>query len=121
MLERSPIVVLVGGPSTGKTNFFRKFTGAFGSRPSIQCTPNPTMYPFASCVMIDTPGHKQYRNKFEYCWEGIFKHADIILNFGEWSESEIFGEKGSYNPKHMTWSGDNDETMKRIAEYLQEE
>ena len=120
MLDKSFIVVLVGGSNTGKTTFYKKFTHGHGVYPTIKCTPLPTIYGVPSVVLIDTPGLSEYRNKFEYSWQGIFKYADVILNFGNWSESEIHGIPLSDSPTQMTWSGDNDETMKRLGQYLQE-
>lgn len=118
MLE-SAVIILVGGPSTGKSKFYTKFTTGLYYWPTVKITPNVAMWSTPSFVIVDTPGIKENRNKYEYSWQGIFRRADVILDFGNWSETEIFGEKENLNPKYMTWSGDNDETMKRIQEYLQ--
>lgn len=118
MLE-TPVVILVGGPSTGKTRFYTQYTTGVYYHPTTKSTPNIAMWSKPSFVIVDTPGIKNNRNKFEYSWQGIFRDADVLLDFGNWSESEIHGEKGKLNPKYMTWSGDNQETMKRIQQYLQ--
>ncbi len=115
----SPVVVLVGGPSTGKTRFYTEFTNSVSYHPTTKSTPNVAMWVTPSFVIVDTPGIANNRNTYEYSWQGIFRLADVILDFGNWSEDEIFGEKGSLHPKYMTWSGDNRETLKRIQEYLQ--
>jgi hypothetical protein len=119
MLE-CPVVVLVGGPSTGKTRFFINYTNSAYFYPSRSCTPNVTLWNSPSFVLVDTPGKQENRDHFEYSWQGIFQYADVLLDFGNWSEDEVFGNKIGYNPKYMTWSGDNQETMKRLQEYLQE-
>ncbi len=71
-----------------------------------------------SFVIVDTPGSEKYRNPQEYSWQGIFQYADVVLNFGNWSDNEIHGKKTT-DPKFMTWSGDNQETLKRVRQYLQ--
>lgn len=119
MLE-CPVVVLVGGPSSGKSQFFTKYTNSVYSNPTTKCTPNITLWMTPSFVLVDTPGQAGYRNSMEYSWQGIFQYADVILDFGNWSINDVFGNKMGYDPKYMTWSGDNDETMKRLREYLQE-
>jgi hypothetical protein len=113
------IVILVGGANTGKTQFYNEYTQVQAKPPTIKSTPNIAMFTQPSMVLVDTPGYVNFRNKFEYSWQGIFRQADVILNFGNWSEKEIHGDKLDVNPKMMTWSGDNQETMKRIEEYLQ--
>lgn len=116
----SPVVILVGGPNTGKTRFYTEFTNSVYYHPTTKSTPNVTMWRVPGFVLVDTPGIPHFRNKFEYSWQGMFRVADVIVMFGNWSESEIHGEKLKANPKYLTWSGDNEETMKRIEEYLQE-
>jgi hypothetical protein len=113
------IVILVGGPNTGKTQFYNQYTNGIAKPPTIKSTPNIAKFTQPSMVLVDTPGYVNHRNKYEYSWQGIFRQADVILNFGNWSESEIHGDKFDLNPKMLTWSGDNQETMKRIEEYLQ--
>ncbi len=115
-----PVVVLVGGPSTGKTRFFTQYTNSAYSHPTNSPVPNVTLWTTPGFVLIDTPGLHARRTLFEYSWQGIFQYADILLDFGNWSEDEIHGNKMGYNPKYMTWSGDNQETMKRLREYVQE-
>lgn len=97
-----PVVVLVGPPNTGKTRFYNNFLNISGTIPKL--------------ILVDTP---RYHDKYEYSWQGVFKNADIILDFGGWMEDEVFGVKLN-SPKYMTWSGDDLETMKRIEDYLQE-
>ena len=115
----SPVVILVGGPNTGKTKFYTEFTTSVYYHPTTKSTPNVTIWITPSFVLVDTPGNQTLRNPQEYSWQGIFKQADVILDFGNWSESEIRGRKLGYAPKYITWSGDNEETVKRIQEYLQ--
>lgn len=117
MLE-APIIILVGGQNTGKTRFYSQYTSSPYHPYTSKMTPNVVMWHTPSFVLVDTPGTKSFRNTFEYSWQGIFKDADVILDFGNWHEDEIFGIKQT-SPKYMTWSGDNEETMKRIQEYLQ--
>jgi hypothetical protein len=118
-MPSGPVVILVGGPNTGKTKFYATFTNGIYSAPTKKVTPNIAMWTTPSFVIVDTPGIVNNRNKYEYSWQGIFRLADIILDFGNWSENEVFGEKGTLSPKYMTWSGDDQETMKRIRDYLQ--
>ena len=114
----SPVVILVGGPSTGKTQFYTEFTNSVYHHPTTKTTPNIAMWITPSFVIVDTPGNQNLRSPQEYSWQGIFKYADVILNFGNWLEDEIHGTK-TVNPKYMTWSGNNTETLKRVQEYLQ--
>lgn len=114
----APVVILVGGPNTGKTRFYTEVTNSQYHPYTSKLTPNITMWITPSFVVVDTPGNQNFRNRFEYSWQGVFKDADVILDFGNWSEDEIFGIKKS-SPKYMTWSGDNQETIKRVQEYLQ--
>jgi len=114
-----PVVMLVGGPSVGKTRFFTQYTNSAYSYPTSKSTPNVTLWSTPSCVLVDTPGSLNLRNQFEYSWQGIFQYADVLLDFGNWSEDEIYGNKIGHNPKYMTWSGNNEETMKRLHDYLQ--
>lgn len=118
MIE-SKVIVLVGDPNVGKTKFFSKYTNSLYRWPTVQSIPNAVIYNEISMIFYDTPGNRQNRNKYEYSWQGIFRNADVILDFGGWWEDQVFGEKGTKNPKYMTWSGDDEETMKRLHEYLQ--
>ena len=118
-MPSGPVIILVGGASTGKTRFYAQYTTGTYSWPTEKITPNVAMWSTPSFVIVDTPGIEIKRNQYEYSWQGVFRLADIILDFGNWSEDEIHGTKGDYAPKYMTWSGDNAETMKRIQEYLQ--
>ena len=61
MLE-CPVVVLVGGPSTGKTRFFVQYTNSIYSYPTQKSTPNVTLWNSPSFVLIDTPGQQENRN-----------------------------------------------------------
>ena len=114
----SPVVILVGGPNSGKTRFYTEHTNSVYHHPTTKSTPNIAMWITPSFVIVDTPGNPNVRNKFEYSWQGIFKYADVILDFGNWSEDEVYGTKDR-SPKYMTWSGDNQETLTRLHEYLQ--
>lgn len=114
MLKMS-IVVLVGGIKTGKTQVYEQYTCVLPNKYTVQCTPNVTRYTNPSMILIDTPGMVEYRHKAVYSWNCVFDKADVILNFGNWKESEIYGEKGDRNPKIMQWT-----TMKELTDYLQE-
>ena len=113
-----PVVILVGNSNTGKTRFYCELTNSLSYHPTTKCMFGVTSWIDDKYIIIDTPGTKQYRKPGDYSWENTFKHADIILDFGGWSEDEVYGVKTT-SPKYMTWSGDNQETMKRIEEYLQ--
>lgn len=115
----APVVILVGGSNTGKTRFYTEYTNSVYHPYTSKTTPNVIMWSTPSFVLVDTPGNQVFRNRFEYSWQGIFRYADVILDFGNWSEDEIHGIKQpSQTPKYMTWSGDNKETLKRLQEYL---
>lgn len=114
---KAPVVILVGGPDRGKTKFYTEFTSSVYNYPTMKSTPSIALWVTPSFVIVDTPGNPNYRNKYEYSWQGIFRYADIILDFGNWSEDEISGTKQT-NPTYMTWSGDNAETLVRIYEHL---
>ena len=109
-MRRAPIVVLVGGPMTGKTRFFKKMTQGVYSFPTthIKCS-------LGKCgiLFVDTPGERNYR-KDDYSWTDAFGMADVVLNFGDWSPSEVQGVQPLYEPIHLTWSGDDEETVDRI-------
>jgi hypothetical protein len=113
-MRRAPIVVLVGGPMTGKTRFFKHMTKGVYTFPThhIKCSLGKH-----GIVFVDTPGEKQFRSE-EYSWTGAFSIADVILNFGNWSPSEISGVEPLYEPIHQTWSGDDEETIGRILQIL---
>lgn len=118
MIE-SNVIILVGDPNSGKTKFFSKYTNSLYRWPSVETVRNSVIYNNIPMIVYDTPGLIQNRNKYEYSWQGIFQNADVIIDFGGWHEDQVFGEKRSLNPKYMTWSGDDEETMKRLHEYLQ--
>jgi hypothetical protein len=115
----APVVILVGGPNTGKSLFYTKHTTSVYQPSTTNASPNVVVSANPVFVIVDTPGSPEKRNKDDYSWQGIFKLADVILTFGNWSEREIHGKKRSLNPKYIEWSGDSDETLKRIEEYLQ--
>ena len=114
----APVVILVGGANTGKTNFYRRYTRALVDSPTVKSSPNVSINTNPTMVLVNTPGNRNFRNMFEYSWQGIFLNADVILDFGGWCDNEIAGQRLN-NPKYMTWSGDDEETMKRLQEYLQ--
>ena len=118
-MNRSPVVILVGGPRTGKTSFFNQYTSSKYSGPTLQVNVNSMISSSANFVIVDTPGVKSNRDPLTYSWTGIFGLADVVLVFENWIEDEINGEPPIKLPKFMTWSGDNFETVKRIEEYLQ--
>ena len=93
-----PVIILVGPPNLRKESFANLFLNY-----------NPKTF------IINTDN---VYDKLEYSWERMFKYADIILDFGGWTENEVSGVQSNF-PKYMTWSGDDYETMKRIQEYLQ--
>ena len=113
-MRRAPIVVLVGGPMSGKTGFFKHMTNGVYSFPTrhVKCSLGKR-----GIIFVDTPGERNLRGE-DYSWTGAFSIADIILNFGNWSPSEISGVEPLYEPIHLTWSGDNEETMDRILRTL---
>jgi hypothetical protein len=115
---QAPVVILVGGSNTGKTRFYCQYTNSAYHPYTDKMTPNIAMWSTPSFVIVDTPGTQNFRNRFEYSWQGIFQYADIILDFGNWSVDEVHGTRQT-SPMYMTWSGDNQETMKRIQDYLQ--
>jgi hypothetical protein len=114
----SPVVILVGGPNVGKTKFYTEFTTSAYHHPTTKSTPNITMWITPSFVLVDTPGTVSLRNPQEYSWDGIFRYADVILDFGNWSEDEINGIKPEKFAKYMTWSGNNSETFQRLQQHL---
>ena len=113
----SPVVILVGGHDRGKTKFYSEFTSSVYHYPTTKSTPSIALWVTPGFVIVDTPGIKDLRNRFEYSWQGIFQYADVILDFGNWSEDEIYGVKRT-NPVYMTWSGDNKETLNRVQDHL---
>ena len=115
----TPVIVLVGGTNAySKASFYEMFTGGnTNNKINIRTTLNtiPTV------VLIDTPCEFEDRDPAEYCWEGVFHIADMILNFGDWSPREIYGMRPNHTgtPMFLTWSGDHHETMKRIMVIVQ--
>lgn len=113
-----PVVILVGGQSTGKTRFYSEFTHSEYSRPTDRIHTNFVVYEGSVFILVDTPGNPNLRSSLDYSWSNVFQYVDVIVNFGYWSESEVYDTKTT-SPKIITWSGDNQETMKRLHEYLQ--
>ena len=120
-MPSSTIVLLVGGPNVdAKSRFYNLFTGgkSLGDKINVRTTVNtvPTV------VLIDTPGSLGNRSPYEYCWEGIFHMAHIVVNFGDWSPNEVYGMRpnNARNPIFLTWSGDDNETMNRIMDKVLE-
>ena len=115
----TPVVLLVGGANAhSKATFYEMFTGGnTNNKINIRTTTNtiPTI------VLIDTPCQFEDRDLDEYCWEGVFNIADMIVNFGDWSPRDVFGMRPAHSvaPVFLTWSGDHHETMKRIMDIVQ--
>jgi hypothetical protein len=115
----TPVILLVGGTNAySKATFYEMFTGGTtNNKINIRTTVNtvPTI------VLIDTPSQFEDRDLSEYCWEGVFHIADIIVNFGDWSPREVYGIRpnNAETPLFITWSGDHHETMKRIMDIVQ--
>jgi len=115
----SPVVILVGGTECQKTKFYSHFTGGIYIFPTTKTNIRSTINTLPTIVLVDTPGLHENRNPYEYCWEGVFRLATIILNFGNWSDKEVYGVRPAKMPIMMTWSGDHDETMERIMSTVQ--
>ena len=113
MLKGLPIVICVGGKDTGKTTFIKEFTHQEHSHPTRESL---CFLSSRGIALTDTPGTPEYRTN--YSWTGLFGHVDCIVNFGQWSPSEIKGTAPLYEPIYVTWSGDNEETMNRILQVL---
>jgi len=118
-MPSATIVILVGGPNAAsKSEFYNKFTGgkSLDDKINVRTTINTT----PTIVLVDTPSVN--RNKYEYCWEGIFHMAHIVVNFGDWLPNEVYGIRPSpgRTPIFLTWSGDDDETMGRIMDKVLE-
>jgi len=115
----TPVVILVGGSNAeSKSHFYEIFTGAKSSgKVNIRVVSNS----IPQIVLIDTPAELCNRDPYDYTWEGIFHIADIIVNFGDWSPSEVSGMRPEHPnaPVFLTWSGDHHETMKRIMDIVQ--
>lgn len=115
-MNRAPIVILVGGSGTGKTQFFRTFTHSYYSFPSTSSYGAPA---HTGILLVDTPGNPKYRNPTEYSWDspGIFSMADLLVNFGDWKPEEIAGH--SRHLRIIDHKGNAQETMNRILHTLQ--
>lgn len=119
-MPRSENIILVGGPLTHKTEFHTKFTKSVYETPTKNYICNILTTNGHLIVLIDTPGKKEYRNSKDYSWQGLFQNVKLIVNFGNWTLDEISGIEPSKLPHILTWSGNHDETMKRIIDSLQE-
>lgn len=115
-MSRAPIVILVGGSGTGKTQFFREFTHSYYSFPTTRTQGAPS---HTGMLLVDTPGIPEHRNSDEQSWDepGIFAIADLIVNFGNWEESEIAGTSRGIRILHH--EGNAQVTMNRILHTLQ--
>jgi hypothetical protein len=118
-IERSPIIILVGGTGSNKTKFYTHFTRGYYTYPTTRVKCGVTIKS-PSSVIIDTPGRIEFRNKLEYSWDCIFKDADVIVNFGDWSVNEVYGIMPEELPYVVNASSDFEMTMKEIADKLQE-
>jgi hypothetical protein len=112
--------MIVGGPKYTEEicNFYYQFT-MFDVRDEIKdvrckttVNTNPTL------VLAITPPQVYNRSRWMYSWEFIFNQADIILTFGDWNISEIYGTKPDTLPYITRWSGDNYDTMDRILSHV---
>ncbi len=108
-------VVLVGSSGSGKTHFWHQFTGGYYSYPTKITKTSLTNH---GILLVDTPGQKEFRQ--EYAWDKLFADAVCIVVFdGHWCIDEIEGSRpADALDKILTWSGDNEETMCRILEFL---
>ena len=118
-MTNSRNIILVGASNVGKSKFHSLYT-----KSTYQFPTNNVIYGIATLgghlmVIIDTPGEPKYRNDLIYSWEGVFKNIELIVNFGDWTINEIYGIPPSKLPAILTWSGQDDETMKRIIDNLQ--
>lgn len=111
-------VVLVGASGSGKTRFWHQFTNGYYSYPTTQTKTSITNHGF---LLVDTPGQKGFRQ--EYSWDKLFVDATCIVVFdGLWTLGEIEGVRPEDAvDRILTWSGDNEETMTRILEFLDKE
>ena len=114
-----PVVILVGRTQQQKTKFYTHFTSGIYTFPTTRINIRTINNTSPTIVLVDTPGLRELRNPYEYCWEGIFHLATIILNFGDWSPDEVHGTPPKNMPIMMTWSGDHNETMERIINRVQ--
>jgi hypothetical protein len=114
-----PVVILVGGSQKQKTKFYTHFTSGIYTFPTTRFSIRSTDNTSYNIILIDTPGLREFQREYEYCWEGIFRLANIILNFGDWSPDYVYGTRPKDMPIMMTWSGDHNETMERIINRVQ--
>lgn len=113
---KNPVVLLVGGPDTGKTKFYSHYTKAYFYHPTKHIKAGIRIVS-PGMVLVDTPGAKENRDS-TYCWRS-FCDADLIVTFGNWDISEINGEIPKEIPILSACQTEED-TMKRIVEKLQE-
>jgi hypothetical protein len=113
----APIVILVGGTATGKTHFYCKYGVTAYHFPTIKCGVRICPYMDGMPIMVDTPGLLEHRDHDDYSWQGYFYFADLIVNFGNWDEKEVYGVKRRDIPV-IQYSGDADTTMNQIVQFF---
>jgi len=113
----APIVVLVGGTATGKSTFYSKYGSTAYHFPSVKCGVRVCPYVEGMPILVDTPGLLQYRDHDEYSWQGYFYFADLIVNFGNWSEKEVYGTKHKDIPI-VDYSGNPEDMIAKIIEFF---
>ena len=113
----TPIVVLVGGTSTGKTHFYSKYGCTAYHFPSVKCGVRICPHVDGMPILVDTPGLIEHRDHDDYSWQGYFYFADLIINFGNWEEKEVYGVKTRDIPT-VSYSGDDEKTMEAIVKFF---
>lgn len=105
-----PIVVCVG--NARKMDFIRYWT-----RPDNRGSYDQSMFYSAlngSIILVDTPANPALRKPEEYSIDGIFKNATMVLDFGDWSITEVEGSYAFPVMPILKASYDPYETMQRI-------
>lgn len=119
------IVVLVGGPRTGKTRFFQRWT-MLGSThteyiPSTNWTASSVLPEnMDSIILVDTPGCPEYRSpdtSYSSNPNGIFWLADAVLNFGDWTRDDVEGGL-SHEVPILHYSRDDTATFHYLVDFL---
>lgn len=113
----APIVILVGGTATGKTTFYSKYACTAYHFPTTKCSVRVCPYVTGMPIFVDTPGILEHRSHDDYSWQGYFYFADLIINFGNWNEKEVYGVK-SRNIPIIDYCGNPEEMIVKIAEYF---